>query len=82
MSSVSGSGAFNIKFYANFIATAFDSKTSVMDTDMLPRPVAPRGPVETLQIEISNTGTESDTKQFDVEAIFTGLQVLTRTGVR
>ena len=82
MSSTSGTATFNIKFFANFLSTAFETKTSIMDNVMLPRPLPPRGNVETLQVEISNTGSEAATKQFDITSFFAGLSSSTRIGNR
>ncbi len=82
MTSVNNTDYFTIKFYANFLSTAFETKTSVMADPMLPRAMPPRGTVETLQVEISNTGAEVNTKQFDITTFFAGLSQATRTGNR
>lgn len=82
MESSSGTAAYNIKFFANFESSAFDTKTAPMDSASLPRPLEPRGAVDTMQVEISNTGVESTTKQFDILSFFAGIQRFTRIGNR
>ncbi len=69
-SSISGTGAFNMKFYANKLFTLFETKTFPIDQYPRKRGVPPIGALERFAVQLDLTeGAESDFKAFDISTI-------------
>jgi hypothetical protein len=69
-SSISTNGTFNIKFFANRVDTAFETKTQPIDDPPVVRGLPAVGTLERLAIQVDLTeGDEEDVKGFDVSTL-------------
>ena len=79
-----GAGTYNLKFYANLETSAFDTKTQDYTAKSSPRSIAPRGPIESLQLELSLIGNSNlqNYKKWEISRLSLGHVTQPRIGNR